>query len=156
MVSIMKRVLGCSLMVVASSLVVAGLAAAPLISDISEHRRICGEHYDSVKAALASFDVPDATPAGERDLGCSDTDDHHATIGRSYRHLGRHGSPKDIESFYRDLARRNGWELLPAGGSADEPRCMVKEIKSAEVSLGVWFDPESADTLEVTASTWPC
>lgn len=160
MVLIMKRMLSCSLMVVASSLVVAGLAA-PLISGGWEHRRACDENYDRVESALTSFDVPDATPAGvaldgERDRECPDTDDHHATVGRSYRLSGQHSSPKDIESFYRDLALRNGWKLLPTEGSADKRRCMVKEVKDAEVSLEVRFDPDSDDTFEVSASTWPC
>ncbi|MCA2188660.1 hypothetical protein [Nonomuraea cavernae] len=157
----MKRVLGCSLVAVAGLLVVAGLAAGPLISELWEHRRVCSKNYDSVEAALASFDVLDAAPTGaaptgERDRGCTDTDDHHATISRSYRLPGQHGSPKDVESFYQDLALRNDWTLLPTEGSADEPRCMVKEVEGAEVSLNLWFDPESEDTFEVSASTWPC
>ncbi|MEU7458085.1 hypothetical protein [Streptosporangium roseum] len=152
----MKRVLGCLLMVVVSFLVVAGLAAAPLISEIWEHRRVCGEYYDNIEAALASFDVLDAAPVGEPDRSCTDTDDHHATISRSYRLPGQHGSPKDIGSLYRDLALRNGWKLLHPGGSTDEPGCMVKEVEGAEVSIEVWSHPDSEDTYEVSATTWPC
>ncbi|MER6175306.1 hypothetical protein [Streptosporangium sp. NPDC001681] len=152
----MKRVLGCSLMVVASFLVVAGLAAVPLISEIWEHRRVCGEHYDSIETALASLDALNAVPDGEPYRSCTDTDDHHATIHRFYRLLEKHGSPKNIESLYRDFALRNGWKLLPAEGSADEPRCMVKEVEGAEVSLEVEFNPELEGIYGVIASTWPC
>ncbi|MFF5249152.1 hypothetical protein ACFY3V_33155 [Streptosporangium sp. NPDC000095] len=159
----MKRVLGWLLMAVAVFLVMAGLAAAPLIFGIGEHRRACGRYYDSIEAALAPFDILDAAPAGvtsdgERDRDCTDTDDHHATISRFYRTSGQHGSRENIESFYRDLALRNGWKLSSGGDPAAEPRCVVKEEPmGAEVSLEVWFDPESKDTSYiVSASTWPC
>ncbi|MFF5210301.1 hypothetical protein [Streptosporangium sp. NPDC000396] len=156
----MKRALGCSLMVVASFLAVAGLVAAPLIGGSGEHRRVCGENYDRIEAALASFDALNAIPAGKPDRSCTDTDDHHATISRSYYLPEQHGSPKDVGSLYRDLALRNGWKLLPTEGStegsAGEPRCMVKEVEGVEVNLEVWSASKSKDTYEVSASTWPC
>ncbi|WP_219470352.1 hypothetical protein [Nonomuraea rhizosphaerae] len=135
---------------------VAGAVAAPLLLEIKEHRSICGAQYDSVEAALTSFDVLDAAPAGAvaaggRDRDCGDTDDHHATISRSYRTPRQDGSPGGIESFYRNLALRNGWRLLPAQGE-----CVVKDVENTQVNLVVWVDPQRRDTYEVSASTWPC
>ncbi|MFC4006698.1 hypothetical protein ACFOY2_05665 [Nonomuraea purpurea] len=158
----MKRVFGWVFIVVASLLALAGLAATPLLSEAWEHGRICEENFDSIETALTSFNVldaapADATPNGERDRSCTDTDDHHASISRSYRPAGQHGSREHVESFYRDLALHNGWELLSVGHSADGPTCMVKEVDGTEVHLEVWFDPESEDTsYMVSASTWPC
>ncbi|MEU6710063.1 hypothetical protein ABZ897_01175 [Nonomuraea sp. NPDC046802] len=158
----MKRVFGWVLRVVASLFALAGLAAMPLLSESWEHWRICEENFDGIETALASFDVLDAAPVdaipnGERDHSCTDTDDHHASISRSYRPTGQHSSREHVESFYRDLALRNGWEPLSVGHSADGPTCVVKEVDDAEVRLEVWFDPESENTAYiVSVTTWPC
>lgn len=161
MVLIMKRVLRWLLMVAVAFLVVAGIAAAPLISEIWEHRRICDELYDRVEAALTPLDVLDAAPTGavpvgERDHECGDTDDHYPTISRSYRPPEQHSSSKAIESFYRDLAQRNGWKITPAEHSTKELGCIVKEVEGTEITLDVWFSPEPKGTYIVSASTWPC
>ncbi|GAA2205563.1 hypothetical protein GCM10009850_010210 [Nonomuraea monospora] len=154
----MKRVFSWVLVAVASLLALAGIAVVPLLSESWEHETVCEKNFDRIETALASFDVlatapAGTTPDGERDRSCTDTDDHHASISRSYRPAGEHSSRKDIESFYRDLALRNGWKPL----SADEPTCMAREVDGAEVGLEVWFDPESKDTsYAVIASTWPC
>ncbi|MEU6791893.1 hypothetical protein ABZ907_09365 [Nonomuraea wenchangensis] len=154
----MKRVFRWGLTVAASLLVVAGLAVMPLLSESREHERICEENFDRIETALASFDVLDAAPAGaapdgDPDRSCTDTDDHHATISRSYRSTGRHGSREHVESFYRELALRHGWRLLPVGDSA----CVAREVDGAEVSLEVSSDLRSEDaSYVVSASTWPC
>ncbi|MER5644857.1 hypothetical protein [Streptosporangium sp. NPDC002524] len=167
MVSILKRVLGWVLLVVAIFMVFAGLAAVPLISDVWEHRRVCGENYESIEAALTPSDLLEAAPAGavpdeERDRDCTDTDDHHATISRFYHFSRQNGSREDIDSFYRDLALRNGWKLSPGEGPTGEVRCVAKESEGAEINFEVSFGSEPEDTSSedtsyiVRASTWPC
>ncbi|MEU8380241.1 hypothetical protein [Streptosporangium sp. NPDC048865] len=158
----MRRVLRGLLTVAACLTVVAGIAALPLISEIWEHRRVCAANYDSIEAALTPFDLLDAAPAGatsdgERGHECGDTDDHHATVSRHHRPPERYGSREDIESFYRDLALRNGWRLPSDEESAGGSGCVVKEAGNAGINFEVRFAPDSEDgSYIVSASTWPC
>lgn len=155
----MKRVLGWLLMVGGGLLVLVGIAAIPLLAEVVGHARICGANDDSVEAALTPIDILDAAPAGavpvgERDHSCTDPDDHHASISRAYRLPGQNGSRGQTESFYRDLALRNGWKLLSVEDAGGGPRCVVREADGAEVVLDVSFTSDTS--YEVSASTWPC
>ncbi|MGR6918961.1 hypothetical protein ACU635_32340 [[Actinomadura] parvosata] len=154
----MNKVLKRSLTTAAVVLVLGGAAASPFLAESVEHERVCGSLFGSVDAALESFDVLGAAPAGAvaqggRERSCTDTDDHHASVGRSYRLASGQGSPGQVESFYHDLAVRHGWRPIPGGG---DDGCVVKEAGGAEVSLNVRFDPEAAGVYAVSASTWPC
>ncbi|MGP4104965.1 hypothetical protein [Nonomuraea sp. KM90] len=154
----MKKVVRWILVVGVGLLVLIGVALLPLLSDVWEHRRICEANYESVETALVSFNILDTAPAGiepegERDRSCTDTDDHHATISRSYRLSGQADSQRVVEDFYRGLALGKGWKPY----SIAESTCMVMEVDGTEISLDVWFDPESDGTsYTVSASTWPC
>ncbi|MEV4174251.1 hypothetical protein [Nonomuraea sp. NPDC049709] len=154
----MKRVVRWILIVGLGLTVLIGIASIPLLSDVWEHRRVCEANFDSVESALVLFDILDTAPAGtapegERDRSCTDPDDHHASISRSYRLLGQTVSRQVVEGFYRDLALSKGWKSHSFQG----PSCMVMEVEGTEIGLDVWFDPESDDSsYTVSASTWPC
>ncbi|WP_141703534.1 hypothetical protein [Planobispora rosea] len=153
----MKRVLGCLLMVVAGAVVLGTIPALVIFGEAWEHRSVCNAQYETIEAAMKSVNLLDATPPGavpDQELyrSCTDPDDHHATISRYYSLTGQHRSPEDIQSFYRDLALLNGWELVSAGDPDDEPSCILKGTLNFEVS----FPSELKDTYSVSVSTWPC
>ncbi len=157
MLEIMKKAY---LAVVFAFLAVIGVVTFPAFSYVMANRSECGEEYNIIDKALASFDIlnarpPGAVPRGERGSSC-DTDDYFASVSRSYRPT-KQQTLEDVQSYYRAIALQQGWKVVVSSEEfSDGEDCVVKAIEGSQVNLSVWFPPEAKGDYHVSVSTWPC